>query len=101
MEETAGECKLCHDTGCLPQWGIFVVYLTAAKIPLFIMLVSLAGVIACSSYFYIAAVFGFIIPLVQADFRMYLYPVAVIAKIAGKKLNCPKCNPQAGMFKRL
>ena len=76
-----------------------MIYLMAAKFSLLIMIVSLIGVIAYSSYFYLMFVFGLIFPLVQADLRMYLYPVAVIAKLAGKKLNCPKCNPIGTMFR--
>ena len=100
MEEDKKECSLCHGTGCLTQWGIFVVYLMAAKVPLLIIIVSLIGAIAYSSYFYLLFVLGLILPLAQADLRMYLYPIAVISKLAGKKMNCPKCNSQGGMFRQ-
>ena len=100
MEEAKKECSLCHDTECLTQWGIFVIYLMAAKVPLLIIIVSLIGAIAYSSYFYLLFAFGLILPLAQADLRMYLYPIAVISKLAGKKLNCPKCNSQGGMFRQ-
>ena len=100
MEEDKKECSLCHGTGCLTQWGIFVIYLMAAKVPLLIIVVSLIGAIAYSSYFYLLFVLGLILPLAQADLRMYLYPIAVISKLAGKKMNCPKCNSQGGMFRQ-
>ena len=100
MEEDKKECSLCHGTGCLTQWGIFVIYLMAAKVPLLIIIVSLIGAIAYSSYFYLLFAFGLILPLAQADFRMYLYPIALISKLAGKKMNCPKCNSQGGMFRQ-
>ena len=100
MEEVKKECSLCHGTGCLTQWGIFVIYLVAAKVPLLIIIVSLIGAIAYSSYFYLLFVLGLILPLAQADLRMYLYPIAVISKLAGKKMNCPKCNSQGGMFRQ-
>lgn len=99
MEENGKQCNLCHGTGTLTYWGIFVIYLMAAKIPLLIILVALVGVITYSSYFYLMLGLGLVLPLAQADFRMYLYPVAVIAKLAGKKLNCPRCNSQGGMFR--
>ena len=99
MEENKKECKLCHDTECLTQRGIFVVYLMAAKIPLLIIIVSLIGAIAYSSYFYLLFTLGFILPLAQADLRMYLYPIAATAKLLGKKLNCPKCNSKGAMFR--
>ena len=103
MDETGKEkeCSLCHGTECLTQWGIFVVYLMAAKIPLFIMLVSLIGALAYSPYFYLLFVLGLVLPLAQADLRMYLYPIAVIAKLAGRKLNCPKCNSKGTMFRSI
>jgi hypothetical protein len=100
MEEINKECNLCHGTECLTQWGIFMVYLMAAKIPVLMIIISLIGVIAYSSYFLILFFLGMVIPLVQADFRMYLYPVAAISKLTGRKLNCPKCNSQGGMFRQ-
>ena len=100
MEKSKKECNLCHGTECLTQWGIFVIYLMAAKVPLLIIIVSLIGAIVYSSYFYLMFAFGLILPLAQADLRMYLYPIAVISKLAGKKMNCPKCNSQGGMFRQ-
>jgi hypothetical protein len=73
----------------------------AAKIPLLIMLFSLIGAITYSPYFYLLFAFGFILPLAQADLRMYLYPVAAIAKLTGRKLNCPKCNSKGTMFRSI
>lgn len=99
MEETKKECSLCHGTECLTQWGIFVIYLMAAKVPLLIIIVSLVGAIAYSPYFYLMFAFGLVLPLAHADLRMYLYLVAVISQLAGRKLNCPKCNSQGGMFR--
>lgn len=101
MEEAKKECNLCHGTESLTQWGIFVIYFMAAKIPLLIIIVSLIGIITYSSYFYLLFVIGLILPLAQADLRMYLYPVAVISKLAGKKLNCPKCNGKGTMFRNV
>lgn len=101
MDETKKECNLCHGTKCLTQWGIFIIYLMAAKIYLLIMLVSLVGVITYSAYFYLLFTLGLILPLAQADLRMYLYPIAVIAKLLGKKLNCPKCNSKGAMFRNI
>lgn len=100
MQEVKKECDLCHGSECLTQWGIFVIYLMAAKIPILIIIVSLIGVFAYSPYFYLLFVLGVVLPLAQADFRMYLYLIAVISKLAGKKLNCPNCNSQGGMFRR-
>ena len=101
MEETQKECPLCHDTKCLSQWGILVVYLLAAKVPLLIMLVSLLAAISCSPYFYLLFAFGLVLPLAHADLRLYLYPVAAILKMAGKKLNCPECNSNGAMLRNI
>lgn len=101
MEEAKKECNLCNATECLTQWGIFVVYLMVAKIPVLIIIVSLIAVITYSSYFYILFFLGLVLPLAQADLRMYLYPVAAIAKLAGRKLNCPKCNSKGTMFRNI
>lgn len=101
MEEVKQKCSLCHGTECLTQWGVFVVYLMAAKIPVLIILVSLIGAITYSSYFYLLFSLGLVLPLAQADLRMYLYPIAVIAKLLGKKLNCPKCNSKGAMFRNI
>ena len=101
MEEVKQECSLCHGTECLTQWGIFVIYLMSAKIPLLIIIVSLIGAIAYSSYFYLLFSLGLIFPLAHADLRMYLYPVAFISKLAGRKLNCPKCNSKGTMFRNV
>jgi len=101
MEETKKECNLCHGSKCLSQWGIFVIYLMAAKIPLLIIIASLIGVIIYSSYFYGLFILGLVIPLAQADLRMYLYPVAMISKLAGKKLNCPRCNSKGTMYRNI
>ena len=101
MEESKKECKLCGGTECLTYRGIFIVYLMAAKIPLIIMIISLIAALAYSPYFLILFFIVFILPLAQADFRMYLYPVAMILKLAGRKLNCPKCNSKGAMFRSI
>ncbi len=101
MEEVQKECPLCHDTKCLTQWGIFVVYLLAAKVPLLIMSASLIAAISYSPYFYLLFAFGLVLPLAHADLRLYLYPIAVILKLAGKKLNCPVCNSNGTMLRNI
>lgn len=93
------QCPVCKGTGELTYWGIFVVYLMAAKLSLFIIIFSLLGVIFYTNYFYLLTFVGVMLPFARADFRLYLYPVALIAKLFGKKLNCPRCNPQGTMFK--
>jgi hypothetical protein len=92
-------CPLCNQTLCLTQYGILKIYLLAAKLPLFIMGLGVLGGLFYSSYLYLLALLGFIMPLAMADFRLYLYPVAAVAHCFGKKLNCPKCEPQGSMFR--
>jgi hypothetical protein len=93
------QCSVCKGTGELTYWGIFIVYLMAAKLSLFIIIFSLLGVIIYTNYFYLLTFVGVMLPFARADFRLYLYPVAVLAKLFGRKLNCPRCNPQGTMFK--
>lgn len=101
-EKDADEnCPVCKGTGSLTYWGIFVVYLMAAKLSLLIIIFSLVGAIIYTNYFYLLTFVGLMLPFSRADFRLYLYPVAVIAKLFGRELNCPRCNPHGTMFKKI
>ncbi|MDD5697751.1 MAG: hypothetical protein PHH77_03965 [Victivallaceae bacterium] len=98
--ENGKKCRLCPNTGSLTYRGLFGVYLWTAKTPVAVMLIGLIGAVACSPYFYLLFIIGLVLPLAQADFRLYLYPVAVIAKLAGKKLNCPECSSGGTMYQK-
>jgi hypothetical protein len=98
--ENNAECKLCHGTECLTPYGIIVIYLLARKLPLVLLFVGILLGIILGNLWFIVSVIGILITLAGADFRLILYPVAAVAKLCGRKLNCPKCNPYGGMFKR-
>ena len=95
------KCELCDGTGCLTRKGILKVYLLALKLPLVLMFTGLLGGVIYSKYMFILAIVGFGYPLVFADLRLYLYPIATIAHCFGKKLSCPKCEPHCSMFRRI
>lgn len=94
------ECKLCHGTECLTQRGILSIYLLARKLPLCFLVIGIVLGSLLGNLWFIIAVVGILITLAGADFRMVLYPVAALAALCGKKMNCPKCNPHGGMFRR-
>ncbi|MCP3968448.1 MAG: hypothetical protein GY750_19020 [Lentisphaerae bacterium] len=96
----ASPCSFCSGTLCLSQYGIFQIFLMAAKLPLLLIVIGITAALIYSKYFYIIAVFGFIIPLARADFRLYLYPVTAICCLLDKKVNCPRCNPHGSVFRR-
>ena len=92
-------CPLCGGTKCLDQKGIISVYLMPHKISLFLFIAGLLLGLLYSSYAFVFAALGFVIPLACADLRMILYPYAALSCLMGKKLNCPKCEPAGGMFR--
>ena len=93
-------CQLCNNSGSLTQMGILKVYLLSSKLPLIVILSGVFGALIYSKYILIVPLFGLIYPLAMADLRLYLYPVAAIAHLFGKKLNCPKCEPTCSMFRK-
>jgi hypothetical protein len=98
--EVNPECKLCHGTECLTQRGILSIYLLARKLPLGLLVIGIVLGILLGKLWFVIAVVGILITLAGADFRLVLYPVAVLAALCGKKMNCPKCNKYGGMFRR-
>ena len=98
--EADAECKLCHGTECLTQFGILSIYLLARKIPLAFFLSGIVLGVLFGKLWFTIAIIGVLITLAGADFRLVLYPVAALAALCGKKMNCPKCNKYGGMFKR-
>jgi len=92
-------CPLCGGTKCLDQKGIISVYLMPHKISLFLFIAGLLLGLLYSSYAFVFAALGFVIPLACAGQFMILYPYAALSCLMGKKLNCPKCEPAGGMFR--
>lgn len=92
-------CPYCRGTKVLSHSGIARIYLFARPIP---PLLIAAGIILSfirGPYMLIISVAGYVLPLITADMRLSLYPIVAIGKLAGKKPNCPKCEPQGGVFR--
>ncbi|MBR2365524.1 MAG: hypothetical protein IKA79_10010 [Lentisphaeria bacterium] len=93
------DCPYCHNTKCLTGKGIVRIFLHPGRYYLLPALLCILAAIFFSPYFYIASVIIFLLPLAQADMRMYLFLPVLLAHIAGKKVNCPKCNPSGTLFR--
>ncbi|MBI4976684.1 MAG: hypothetical protein HZC28_04340 [Spirochaetes bacterium] len=93
-------CRLCGGSKRLSQKGILVIYLLPHIVWVFFMVVAAVLGIVHSRYWFIIAGAAYIVPLVQADLRLLLYPVAAVASLFGAKVNCPKCEPHGGVFRR-
>lgn len=91
-------CNVCGGTQCLSQKGIAIIYLLPNKVALFLII---AGLLAWPfySYAFVLSVAGYILPLVNADLRLLLYPYVAISKLFGRLVNCPKCEPSGGIFR--
>lgn len=93
-EKNVEPCALCGGTKRLSQVGIFKVYLLPMPglMGAFLIAVGLVGAVVYSRYFLVFCGLGAVIPLANADLRLYLYPIVAIAGLAGAKINCPKCG---------
>ncbi|QSH41249.1 hypothetical protein P0136_09015 [Lentisphaerota bacterium ZTH] len=96
----AAPCPLCAGTLCLSQYGIFKIFLMPAKFPLLLILAGIIGMTVFSKYMLLLSFSGIMIPLASADFRLFMYPVAAVADLLGKAVNCPRCNPFGSVFRR-
>lgn len=92
-------CKFCKGKTCLSQLEIMHVYLFPSKISLSLIILGALLGLLFSRYCLILAAAGCIIPLANADFRMYLYPFVALGKLFGKEVNCPKCATSGTIFK--
>ena len=91
-------CPACNGRKILTQKGIAVVYLLPNKTALALIALGLAGW-PFYSYAVVLAVAGYLLPLVNADMRLLLYPYVAFSKFCGRSVNCPKCEPSAGIFR--
>ncbi|MEI6422315.1 MAG: hypothetical protein WCP55_08855 [Lentisphaerota bacterium] len=91
-------CYFCNGKTCLSQFGIMRVYLFPNKISLSLILLGAVLGMLISKYWLILAASACIIPLANADFRLYLYPFAALGNLFGKKVNCPKCAMSGTIF---
>lgn len=92
-------CPHCHDTKCLTYKGIFQIYLRPKMFYLLLAGISAAGAFFLTPYLYILSCIFFLLPLAQADMRLYLFLPVLSARLLGKKVNCPKCNPSGAIFR--
>jgi len=98
QEEVKNICKFCDGNSFLTQHGIMSVYLLPCKVSLFLIVAGIVLGLFLAKYWLALSVIGFFIPLVNADFRLYLYPFVAVANIFGKKVNCPKCTGSGKIF---
>ncbi|MFA6294422.1 MAG: hypothetical protein WC637_21710 [Victivallales bacterium] len=96
---TESNCKFCGGKTSLPQRGIMQVYLFPNKLSLSLIVLGAALALLVSKYWLILSAAACIIPLVNADFRLYLYPFVALGKLSGKEVNCPKCAVSGTIFK--
>ena len=92
-------CKFCNGKTCLSQFGIMQVYLLPAKFSLSMIVLGAISGLLFSKYWLTLAAAGCIIPLANADFRLYLYPFVALGKLIGKEVNCPECSTSGTIFK--
>jgi hypothetical protein len=94
------KCGLCDDTKILTQKGIAKVYLWPRPVA---GLLFAGGIIL--SFFYgwymlLLSLLGYIIPLMNADMRLSLYPIVSMGTLFGKKANCPHCVSNSTIFRQ-
>jgi len=92
-------CKFCNGKTFLTQRGIMHAYLFPSKISLSLILLGAVLGLLISKYWLILSASACVIPLVNADFRLYLYPFVALGKLSGKEVNCPKCAVSGTIFK--
>jgi hypothetical protein len=96
----AASCQLCGDTKCLTQRGIAAVYLLSWKSSLVLIVGGIAVAMLYSAYGLLISLLGYVLPLANADLRLFLYPFVALASLCGKKANCPKCEPACSIFRQ-
>ena len=92
-------CSYCRGTKVLTQWGIARTYLLARPIPPLLILAGIVLSIMKGPAMLIISAVGYVLPLITADMRLSLYPIVAISKLFGKRPNCPRCEPQGGVFR--
>lgn len=93
------KCPNCNDTEILTAKGICQVFLLPKLLYFVLALLSLIAAFFLTPYLSIAAMIFLLLPLAQADLRLYLFLPVFLAHLAGKKVNCPKCNPGSCLFR--
>ncbi len=99
MSGPVAECPCCGATKCLTQKGIAIIYLLPNRIALLLIFAGIAAAIWRGPAWLGLSAAGYLLPLVNADLRLLLYPVIAIAALLGKKPNCAKCEPHGSVFR--
>ncbi|MBP5181805.1 MAG: hypothetical protein J6331_02130 [Lentisphaeria bacterium] len=93
------DCPLCCNTKSLTVSGIVRVFLLP-KLPYPVLaLIFAAAAFFLTPYLYILSVILLLLPLAQADMRLYLFLPLLFGHLAGKEVNCPSCNPGGTLFR--
>ena len=93
------DCPRCRNTKCLTLSGIVQVFLRPKLPYLIAALLAALAALFLTPYLYILSVLILLLPLAQADLRLYLFLPLLLAHLAGKKVNCPVCNPGGTLFR--
>ncbi len=94
-------CEVCGGRQWLGQWGIVRVYMFggwSCWVAVVLMAVGLVLGLGWSRYGFVLVVVGYMMPLVNADLRLLLYPYVAMMSLCGKKVNCPKCEASGDIF---
>ena len=90
-------CPRCGGAGRLTPAGVARVYLLPHPLCAATVVVGVILGLIHSPYGYLLAAAGFLWPLVNADLRLLLFPVVLVARLAGVGVTCPDCGP-GGIF---
>jgi hypothetical protein len=92
-------CSCCDGTKCLTQKGVAIIYLLPHKFAMLLLFVGVALAIWRGSAWLALTLAGYLLPLLNADLRLLLYPFVAIAALCGRKPNCPKCERHGDVFR--
>lgn len=94
-------CEVCGGEGRLGQWGIARVYMFggwSCRVGIVLMVIGLVLGLGWSRYGFVLVVVGYMMPLVNADLRLLLYPYVAMMGLCGKKVNCLRCDASGDIF---
>lgn len=80
--------------------GIARVYLLPRPFSLLLVVLGILLSFKYGFFMLLLSLLGYLIPLIGADMRLSLYPIVAMAALFGKKPTCPKCVPNATIFRQ-
>jgi len=98
--EPIDSCTLCGGSRELDQRGILRTYVLSCPVAFAAILAGLAFAAYHSVHWLWLALAGYILPLANADLRILLFPYVSLSRFCGRRVNCPRCEPTAGIFRR-